>query len=135
MVRLELERAPQRLLVSARGQLVRLGGHQLVEETLHLGRWDGAGELGRHATVTERLHRGNAADPEALRERLVLVHVDLRQLYLAGTRIGGLLERGSELFAWPAPLGPEVHDHGDLTRALDHALHEVPLGDVEDRAH
>ena len=44
------------------------------------------------------------------------------------------LERGAQRAARPAPLGPEVDDHGDLVRALDDALLEIALGDVEDHA-
>ena len=134
MVRLELECAAERLLVPA-GQLVRLGRHELVEEALHLGGRDRARELGGHTAVAERLHRGDPADAEALGEALVLVHVQLRELDLAGAVIRGLLERGTERLAGPAPVGPEVHHHGQLAGALDHARHEVLLADVEDRAH
>ena len=38
---------------------------------------------------------------------------------------------GPEHAAGAAPLGPEVHHHGDLARALDHPRLEVALGDVE----
>src|SRR2546429_5032516 len=134
MVRLELERWAERLLVPA-CQLVRLGRHELVEEALHLGGRDRAGELGGHTAVAERLHRGDAADTEALGEALVLVHVQLRELDLAGAIVRGLLERGAERLARAAPVGPEVHHHGQLAGALDNARHEVLLADVEDRAH
>ena len=49
------------------GQPVGLGGHELVEERLDLGRRDRAGELGDDLAVAEGLDRGNPADVEALR--------------------------------------------------------------------
>ena len=72
--------------------------------------------------------------PKAADEVLVGVGVDLREVDapVAGGR--RLLERRRELAARPAPLGPEVHDHRHLARALDDALREVGLGYVVDHA-
>ena len=44
-------------------------------------------------------------------------------------------ERGTQLAARAAPLGPEVDEHGDLPRALDHGLLELRLGDVGNHAY
>ena len=132
VARVDLECAAQRLLVAAQGKLIRLRGHERVEEPLHLGRRERSGELRGHLAVPEGLDRGNALDLERGREALVGVRVHLGQLDLPGARLGGTLERRRELAAGTAPLGPEVHDHGDLAGPLDHALLEARLVDVVD---
>lgn len=130
--RILLEGGAQRLLVARGSELVGLGGHELVEEALDLGRRDGAHELAGDLAVTEDLHGGNAPYAERGREHLVGVHVNLGELDRAAARANGLLERWAELPAGPAPFGPEVHDDGDLARAVDDPLLEIGLGDVED---
>ena len=127
-----LERGAQRGLVAARGQAVGLGGEEGVEELLDAGRGEGAGELARELAVAKRLDRRDALHAEGLREHLVRVHVDLRELDLAAAGADRVLERGTELAAGAAPLGPEVDDDRDLARALDHAGLEIGLGDVVD---
>ena len=114
MTRLELERAPERLLVAARRQLVRLGGHQPVEEVRHLGRRERARELGGHAAVAERLDGRDALDAEGGLEPRVRVDVDLRELDPARPLGHGALEHRGELPARAAPLGPEVDHHRQL---------------------
>jgi hypothetical protein len=116
------------------GELVGRGGDEPVEELLDLRRRDGAGELGDDLAVSKRLHGRNAADLKARREVRIAVGVHLDQLGLAGPLVDGGLERGAEHAAGTAPLGPEVHDHGDFLRALDHARLEIALIDVDGHA-
>ena len=129
MAGIELERPAQRGLVSLRGELVGRRGDERVEPGLDLGRRDRSGELGDHLPVAKRLHRRDALDPEAGREALIRVDVDLRQLDLAGALGDRGLERRAELAARPAPLGPEVDDDRQLAGAIDH------LGDEAGFAH
>ena len=62
----------------------------------------------------KRLHGRNAADLKAHREVRIAVGVHLDQLGLTGPLVDCGLERGAERPAGTAPLGPEVHDHGDF---------------------
>jgi hypothetical protein len=133
VARVQLERAAKRFLVTARRQLIGLRGHQRVEEALDLGGRKRARELGRHAPIPEGLHRRDALDPEAGRERGVRVDVDLGQVDLAIPALRGQLERGSQLPAGCAPVGPEVDHDRQLLRALDDFLLEIGLGGVDDR--
>ena len=132
VIRIELERPLERLLVAVRGQLVGLGGHEGVEEALDLRRRQRPRELGRDAPVAERLDRRDALDAEHRLEALVAVDVHLGELDLAGARRRRPLEHRRELLAGPAPIGPEVDYHRQLARALEHALLEVGLVDVVD---
>ena len=111
MVRIEFDRASERLLVAARGELVGLGRHELVEEALDLRRRQRAAELGHDAAVVERLDGGDPLNSEEGLQALVPVDVDLGQLDLALSRRNRPLENGSELLAGPAPVRPEVDDH------------------------
>jgi hypothetical protein len=111
VARVELERPPERSLVVGLGQPVGLGRHQTVEERLHLRRRQRAGELLDDASIAERLHRGNSLDPEPSGQRLVAVHVHLRQLDFPLARGRGRLERGGQRPAGGAPCRPEVHHH------------------------
>ena len=104
---------------------LRLGraGEAVEEPADELGR-ERADELVDDVPVLECLDGGDALHPIAEREFIVGVDVDLRQhdLALAG---GGLaLEHGAEHPAGAAPGGPEVDDHGQLVRALDHLAFE-----------
>ena len=87
VVRVDLECAAQRFLVAAQGKLIRLRGHERVEESLHLGRRERPGELGGHLAVAEGLDRGNALDLERGRKALVGVGVHLGQLDLPGAQM------------------------------------------------
>ena len=92
----------------------------------------GARELARDLGVAKGLDGRDALDAERLGEHRVRVHVDLGELDLAAASAHRGLERGPKLAARAAPFGPEVDDHGDLARALDHPGLELGLGDVED---
>ena len=89
-----------------------------------------ADELVHHLAVLECLHGRDALDAVRLREPGVAVHVDLDELDLARALSGGALERGGQRAARPAPLGPEVHHHGHLARAVDDGVLEFRLCDV-----
>ena len=114
------------------GQAVGLGGEEGVEELLDPGGGDRAGELARDPSIAEGLHGRDSLHAEGLRQHLVGIDVHLRQVDLAVAGADGGLQGGTELAARRAPLGPEVDDHGNLARALDHPRLEVRLRDVED---
>ena len=130
VVGVQLQRLAQCRLVTGGRELIGARGDEGVEERLDLGRRDRARELGGDAPVPERLHRRDPLDPEARRERLVGVHVHLRQLDLARPLGDRGLERRGELAAGAAPGGPEVDDHRQLAGALDHPGDEVVLAYV-----
>jgi len=83
-----------------------------------------ARELVDDFAVAEHLHERNAHDVIALREHRVLVDVDLREHDLVLVAAHGVREQRSELAARRAPRRPEVHEHGDLTGALDDVVFE-----------
>src|SRR6266513_4382971 len=64
-------------------------------------------------------HRGDALDPEALRQTGRGVDVDRRQLHRAGVAAGQLFEGRAHHPAWTAPRRPQVNEDGDR-RFLDH---------------
>jgi hypothetical protein len=130
LARVELESPSQRCLVAGAGEPVGLRGGDSVEEGRHLSGRDRTRELGRDGAVLERLDGGNALDPELGGEGLVGVDVDLGEIDVARPlgRLG--LERGTELAAGTAPLGPEVDDDRHLAGAVEHVLLEGVLGDV-----
>jgi hypothetical protein len=129
---LERDGAPQRRLVARGHERVRLRRQQRVEERVDRGARLRADELRDDAAVLERLHGGDALDPEGTRDRRVRVGVELRERDLALARADRLLQHGRELAARAAPRRPEVDDDGKRARALDDLRLEVLLGDVED---
>ena len=135
MARVDLERPAQRRLVAPGGQLVRLGRHQARDEALDHQRRLRAGELVDHLAVAERLDGREAADAVAGGGRLVGLRVELGELDLARMGVHRLLDDGREHVAGLAPIGPEVHEHRDLRGALQHALLEVGVGDLDRVGH
>ena len=139
VARIGLEGPPQLLLVArldrSGGRKLGVGWNQAVEEALDLGRRNRPRELVDDAPTGERLDGGDPLDAERLGQLLVLVHVDLRELDPPLACGRGALERRPEGAAGRAPLGPEVHDDGDLLRSRDHSLLEICLSDVECHAH
>ena len=79
--------------------------------------------------LLERLHGRDPAHVVAVRQVGVRVHVDLREHDV--TRLGLALEHRPQHAAGPAPLGPEVDDHGHLVGALDHLALEFGRIDVD----
>src|SRR3954449_13015257 len=114
MARVELESLAQGFLVAGLGQAAGLGRHELVEKALDRGRRLSTHELGDDLPVLEGLHRWDALDAELLRDLLVRVGVDLRELDLAIARSHRLFESWAQGPARAAPLGPEVDDHRNL---------------------
>src|SRR5919199_2273137 len=90
----------------------------------------GADELAHDATVPERLHRRDPANPELVGEPRVRIHVHLHEREPPITRRRLALEHRRERVARAAPLGPEVDDDGQLARALDDVGLEGRLGHV-----
>ena len=82
----------------------------------------------------ERLHRGNGLDAELARNPRVSVGVEFGELDLTSTVLNRLLEGRAQRAARPAPLRPEVDDHGDLLRALQDLGLELLFTDVADHA-
>ena len=56
----------------------------------------------------------------------------LTSLTLPLAALDDLLEHRGELLAWPAPFGPEIHQHRLALGFLDHVLHERLGGRVLD---
>src|SRR5258705_12522290 len=70
--------------------------------------------------VLEEQELRDRLDPEARRERRMLVHVDLADRHLVAQLARDLLEHGPDNPAGPAPRRPEVDHHRPLAR--DHAI-------------
>ena len=85
-------------------------------------------QLLRLAAGHEELEGGHRADPEALRQRCVRVHVQLEEVdvrVLAGERG----EDGRDGAARPAPLGEEVDDDELRRLGFDERVEVVEGGD------
>jgi hypothetical protein len=135
VVGVDLERAAQRVLVAAADQRVGLRRHQPRHEALDYQRRLRAGELVDDLAVAERLHGRQPAHAVARGSRLVAVGVELGELDLAGVRVNGLLDHRREHVTGLAPVGPEVHEHRELRGAVQHALLEVGVGDLDRLCH
>ncbi len=70
--------------------------------------------------------------PKVLEMPGIGVDVDLGEVDVVAAPAGLGLERGGELAAGAAPLGPEVDDHRHLVRAVEHVGLEAVLCDVAD---
>ena len=105
-------------------------GEDVIEECRDGRPRLGTDELLDDLAVAKRLDRGNAADAELTGEPGVGVDVDLHELDRTRARLDLALQHGGERMARPAPLGPEVHDHGALVRAVEDGVVEGELGDV-----
>src|SRR5215469_5503913 len=147
------QRAPMPRILFERSQVALFGGvlmtpsgkrlrfvHQPVgvarqdglEEALHRGLGLRADELRDDAAVAERLHGGDAPDPKRLRHLGRFIHVHLREHERAPVQLCQPLQDRAERPARPAPGGPEVHDHGELCRAIQDRRGELRLGYVDD---
>src|SRR5205085_10389895 len=81
---------------------------------------------GGRLAVLEEDDRRNRDDPVLLRERRLLVDVDLHEAELLAALVGDLVEDGRDGVAGTAPLGPEVDDHRLV--ALENFLVEAGFG-------
>jgi hypothetical protein len=63
-------------------------------------------------TLVEKYQRGNALHAVLLRHGSVAVHVNLNDAHLAPVLGSYLLQNGRHGFAWPAPSGVEIDQHG-----------------------
>ena len=120
-------------VAGARDRAAGGGAHQLGDELPRLLLRDRAGELGDQLALPDRLDRGDALDPQALRECGVGVDVDLGQHPGAAALRGEALQHRGELLARAAPLGPQVEHDRHLEGAVEHLGLEGLLGDVDDR--
>jgi hypothetical protein len=68
-------------------------------------------------TALEHEQRRDTAHAQLHGRIGVLVHVDLHDLHLAVVLGRKLFERGADLFAGAAPLGPEIDDDGNIRLA------------------
>src|SRR5215472_16013102 len=110
------------LLRHLQGLLHRRGCRSAAEalnELPDLALWEGADEAIHRPTVLERVHRRDRLDAHLLSDLRVLVDVDLDHPNGAVGRTHCLLELRSELFAGPAPGGPEIDDDWRVERAVD----------------
>ena len=116
---LELERAPQDVLVAGRDERVGLGGHERVEEALdRAGGWAPVNS----ATTLPSLNALTAGIPwipKAAAMPWLASVSSLASSTLPSRARDRLLEHGRQRAAGPAPLGPEVDDDGHLVRAVD----------------
>ena len=98
---------------------------QLGDEALDLALRHRAHEAVHRPALEEGIDRGDRLDAHLLRQRLVLVDVDLDQAHGALGLDHGLLQRGAQRLAGAAPGGPEIDDHRHRLRGLDHIGHEA----------
>src|SRR5579883_1649203 len=89
-----------------------VGGDLLQELGLPLRTHD----PGDRVPLLEEDEGGDAHDVEPAGDVEVVVDVELGDPQLAGLLGGDLLEHRGDHLAWPAPFGPEVHEHGDVRR-------------------
>src|SRR5712692_1347241 len=92
--------------------LLRLRGHHAVEQAGQLVVGLQPHESFDHLPLAKKRQRGNRADTEAVGQVRELVHVDFREADSLFVGFRQLVNRGREHAARPAPLGPEVHEHG-----------------------
>src|SRR5947207_501246 len=88
--------------------------------------------LARHAddlitelAVLEKEERGDRPDVVFHREALVLVDVHFRDLHRARFFLRDLVDERRDHFAWAAPFGPEIDQHG--LRALSYFLVKIRI--------
>src|SRR5690606_8555819 len=103
------------------------------EEAVDGGRRLHADELAHHRPVAEGLHRRDPLDAVAPRQPRRGVDVELADADLTGVLGRCSLQQRRELVAGPAPVGPEVHDHGLPAAGFEDLLLEGGLGHVLDQ--
>ena len=103
----------------------------LAEPLAHLRLGQGAEEAGRQLAADHGQHHRDALHLQCRAELRVGVHVHLGEDPGPGGFAGQPLQHRAELLAGPAPLGPQVHDHGDGAGALQHVRLECRLCHVE----
>src|SRR5882672_8975981 len=97
---------PRRVGRGSRAQLVKLG----LEVLLALQ----ANDLIHDLAVLEEQQRGDGVDAVLDGEILMVVDVDLGDLDLAIVLGGEFVQHRRELFAGPAPFGPEIDEDGPV---------------------
>ena len=116
------------------GELVRLRRHERVEEALHLGGRQRAGELGGHPAVPERLDRRDALDAERRLQAAGSASTStLASSTLPARAAAARSSTGVSCLQGPHQSAQKSTTTGTSLRALEHALLEVGLVDVEDR--
>ena len=125
---------PRRPRPGACRRVLGLGGQQPGHELAHRRLGLGADEPVDHLAVAQGVHGRDALHLEGLGGLAVGVDVDLGQHDLAVGLVDHLLEDRAERLAGTAPLRPEVDDHGDRLRPLDHLGGERGVGDVDGHA-
>ena len=109
-------------------------GQGPLDEGAHLRFRQGAEEMRQWLAVAEREHRGDRAHLQGLGELLVFVDVHRDELEAAGVFALQLFQHRGERAARRAPRRPEVHQHGQLRRRLDHRLLEIAYAHVHGMA-
>ena len=105
---------------------------QALDEGLDLALGQSTHEAVDHPAAGDREDGGDRLHAELLGDLGVLVDVDLGEAQLALGLAHHLLEQGAKLLAGPAPGRPQIDDHRDLARGLDHVGHEASGGDILD---
>src|SRR5207248_428721 len=68
------------------------------------------GDLIAQLSVLKKQQRWDRSNVILERETLVLVHIDLGYLDRFRLFLRNLVQKRRDHFAWPTPLGPEIHD-------------------------
>src|SRR3569833_2830078 len=97
---------------------------QLLNESANLAFRERTHEPIDRLTVPKGVYGGYRLDAKLLRDLRVLVDVDLDETYRAVGLVHGLLERGAQLLAGPAPRRPEIDDHGHGAAGVEHVGRE-----------
>ena len=98
---------------------------EALDERLDLALRQSALKPVRRLAVLEGVDHRDGLDAQLLRQRLVLVDIDLDETHGARGRLHHLFQNGRQLLAGLAPGRPEVDDHRHVPGRLDHIGHEA----------
>jgi hypothetical protein len=106
-------------------------GRDAVKAGLEIALAARANDLVGDLAFIEQQQGGNGANAVLGGERLVFVNVHFADFHLAIVFVGQLVEERRDHFARAAPLGPEIHEHGQWR--LQNLLREIFLRERDDQ--
>ena len=101
----------------------RGSGRNAVQTGLEITPAFGANHLLGDFTLVKKQQRRNGAYAVLGSERLMVVNVHFADFHPAIIFVGQFVEERRDHFAWPAPLGPEINEHG--YRRLQNLLRKI----------
>jgi hypothetical protein len=102
------------------------GSQQAVDVLLEIAFGTHSDDLAGDLAIFEKEERWNGADAIFSGQRLLFINIDFANADTAIVLPGKFIQQGADHFAWTAPLGPKIDDHG--TGDAEDLFREIGLG-------